>query len=196
MLRILCEWGLVSAVRVQNGLWPVSKTSCGSRCDLFQIVSLFCVPGLGSIAGIAPIESLGGGLDSTEIPAIPGVDAPIPESTVDQVSVVCLSPQSHQGHLCVLSSVSWPFSNILSVTLFPIHITDCGHIFVSVIRSVFLGRARLKAGRHDGVMHVHCCCHRFVDTFPKASFGCLLGGGGVLTQGASHKERGLGLCAD
>ena len=42
------------------------------------------IAGLGSIAGIAPIESLGGGLDSTEIPGVP--DIPIPESTVEQVN--------------------------------------------------------------------------------------------------------------
>ena len=47
----------------------------------FLIEKLFAIVGLGSIAGIAPIETLGGGLDSTE----PGDSIPIPESTVEQV---------------------------------------------------------------------------------------------------------------
>ena len=46
-------------------------------------IKYLCIVGLGSIAGIAPIETLGGGLDSTDLPGVS--DIPIPESTVEQV---------------------------------------------------------------------------------------------------------------
>ena len=53
------------------------------KCNFSRAIKYLCIVGLGSIAGIAPIETLGGGLDSTDLPGVS--DIPIPESTVEQV---------------------------------------------------------------------------------------------------------------
>ena len=72
-MQILCD-DVHFKKTVEKKFWKDSS---------FSFHKIFVILGLGSIAGIAPIETLGGGLDSTDLPGVS--DIPIPESTVEQV---------------------------------------------------------------------------------------------------------------